>query len=122
MEEGLPRLMDRAQGFSPIADATWALTEDGGSISYITGEFQTPGFSNNINTITQVEHPYLQVYPNPVKDRLTVSGCRNGILRDATGRSVAHNVSDGIHSVAHLAAGTYTLVDGANHVQLVIIE
>ena len=122
MEEGLPRLMDRAQGFSPIADATWALTEDGGSVSYITGEFQTPGFSNTLNTITQSVHPYLQAYPNPVKDRLTVSGCRNGILRDATGRSVAHNVSDGIHSVAHLAAGTYTLVDGANHVQLVIIE
>jgi spore coat protein H len=119
-EEGLARLVDRAQGFSPISDATWALTEDGGSNAYVTNEFQTPGYSNVVNSASAIERPTLQLYPNPAADFITLKGCRNAVLLDATGRCVLSNLSTGTYDITALAAGVYTLIEDENRQQLAI--
>jgi spore coat protein CotH len=122
IEEELPRLVDRAQGFSPIADATWALTEDGGSIAYTTSENQTPGYSNVINSLSDAMQPEHLVYPNPAQDIVTLKGYRQASLLDATGRIVRCNLHDGLYSIAELSTGAYTLVEGEKRQQLVIIH
>lgn len=121
-EERQPRLIDRAQGFSPIADDTWALTQDGGSTSYITSEFQTPGFSNTSNLVLGTTIPALYAFPNPANDYIMLGRCQQGILYNALGERVMENLMSGYLSVSHLAAGTYTLIDGPNHLRLIVCE
>jgi hypothetical protein len=122
IEDDLPRLVDRAQGFSPIADATWALTEDGGSIAYTTSEYQTPGYSNVINTLSEAMQPEHPVFPNPAQDFVTLKGYRNALLLDATGRIVRYDLHAGTYAIDDLAAGAYTLVEGEKRERLVIIR
>lgn len=122
VEEGKPRMVDRASGFSPIPDQTWALTEDGGTVSYITGTQQTPGYSNNPAGIdTPSLHTY-SLYPNPAKNSIRVQGITHGRICDALGHVVMCCISDGQYDVSNLKAGIFTLMDGAKTIRFCVIE
>ncbi|MFN5621236.1 MAG: T9SS type A sorting domain-containing protein [Flavobacteriales bacterium] len=73
-----------------------------------------------MNSASAIERPTLQLYPNPAADFITLKGCRNAVLLDATGRCVLSNLSTGTYDITALAAGVYTLIEDENRQQLAI--
>jgi hypothetical protein len=122
IEEGKPRVVDRASGFSPIPDQTWALTSDGSVDSYITGINQTPGYSNNITGTENTATRALSLYPNPAKNSIRVQGITHGRICDALGHVVMCCITDGQHDVSGLKAGVYTLMDEARAIRFCVLE
>lgn len=119
-EELRPRLIDRAQNFSPVSDATWALTTDGGSTSWITVTQQTPGFSNNTLYMSEPDAAPVRVYPNPASDFIHISGFEKASVYDAFGRLCYTGILPGRHDVSDLADGVYFIRNTTQVIPFVI--
>ena len=118
MEEGKPRIVDRAGGFSPIGDQTWALIPDGGSGSAFSAG--TPGTTNNpMQIITQGENaPYL--YPCPANTEFFWPDMTQAQLIDSEGRIILPRVNYGLNNCSQLDAGIYFVITPSNTHRLVI--
>jgi hypothetical protein len=104
-EDGKPRIVDRASGFSPVANQTWSLITDGASESTLTTG--TPGYSNNSNHAEN--HHLLEpaLFPCPASYTFFWPQQNTGQLWDAQGVLLMDEILPGLNSCAHLAAGVY---------------
>jgi spore coat protein H len=118
IEEGKPRVVDSAMGFSPVANQTWALQPDGGSqAAYTPG---TPGASNTISSVDEWSEKQNTVYPCPATTEFFWEQQATADLFDAQGNLVMEGISQGKVECGHLMPGMYVLVSGSQTFKLVI--
>lgn len=74
-------------------------------------QFKLNQFVTNVGLMEYKNNLSLDVYPNPVTDRLIVSEIKNAAysITDATGKNVMENTTDGTIEVTNLIPGIYCL-------------
>jgi hypothetical protein len=118
LEEGKPRLVDSATGFSSIANETWALQPDGGTqATYTSG---TPGASNTTTNIGNLAENDNIVYPCPASTEFFWNYNAAANLFDAQGNIVMEGITPGKVACGHLGPGMYFLVSDTKYFKLVI--
>jgi len=118
LEEGKPRVVDSATGFSPVANQTWALQPDGGTqATYSPG---TPGMSNTITNTEELSADYKNVFPCPATTEFFWNQNARANLFDAQGNRVMEGITQGKVECGHLMPGMYFLVSGTQTFKLVI--
>jgi hypothetical protein len=118
IEEGKPRIVDRASGFSAISDLTWALQPDGGSdFSFSSG---TPGSTNTPNALSEFTDETITIYPNPAHTFFFWPLYESASLHDSKGKLIFERIQYGIHSCEQLSSGIYMLKSGEKMFRLVI--
>ena len=120
IEEGKPRIVDRAGGFSPIGDQTWALQPDGGSETAITSG--TPGYTNVTNHIDLQKEAMAFVYPNPADAVFFWPEHTPGDLFNLNGTLVKSNIQFGQNNCYDLPPGVYVIKSVAANHRLTIIN
>ncbi len=119
-EEGKPRLVDRASGFSPEANQTWALIPDGGSeTAYTSG---SPGASNVVSTSIESSHQEPLLYPCPAKTHFYWPYTSSASLVDLHGRTIISNIHFGLNECSHLSNGIYHVKSGLKSARLMIAQ
>ena len=118
VEEGKPRIVDRASGFSPISDQTWALIPDGGSETAITTG--TPGYSNVTNHIDSETESEALLYPNPANTHFFWPEQTTACILDMHGHVIVADLHYGENKCDRLSAGIYTVKSQTGTYRLVI--
>jgi hypothetical protein len=118
LEEGKPRIIDRASGFSSVADQTWALLPDGGSDSAFTSG--TPAASNTTSGVSIPTFDGKTVYPCPANSSFYSPSQKSMSLYDLNGRLLQENVQYGYNDCSHLDAGVYVLQSERQTYRLVV--
>jgi hypothetical protein len=118
LEEGKPRVVDVASGFSPIGNETWALIPDGGSQASFTPG--TPGATNASSNVYVLMSESNSVYPCPASTEFYWTKTETAELYDAQGMIVMKELSKGKVPCGHLNAGVYFLVSGTEVFKVVI--
>jgi spore coat protein CotH len=117
-EEGKPRIVDRAGGFSPTSDQTWALQPDGGSASaYSPG---TPGITNVIGITSNLIEPAFNLYPCPAQTSFFWPLKNLGKLYHADGQLVSDSITYGSNACGNLSEGVYLVISDEKAYRLVI--
>jgi hypothetical protein len=118
LEEGKPRIVDRAAGFSPVADQTWALIPDGGSsIEFSSG---TPGGTNMASNIADSSESKQLLYPCPANTHFYWPNKSNATLSDLQGHTIVSHVHFGLNECASLSPGVYIISSGEYRSRLII--
>ncbi|MFM7726729.1 MAG: hypothetical protein ACKO7B_08505, partial [Flavobacteriales bacterium] len=120
MEEGKPRIVDRASGFSPVADQTWALIPDGGSQPTFTAG--TPGASNTPSAIDHHVVTDLPIFPCPANHYFFWPYQGSAILQDMNGRILTRDIQQGKNDCSHLPSGIYFIKSDCILTRLVVVR
>lgn len=120
LEEGRPRIVDRAAGFSPVDDQTWALIPDGGSESIFTSG--TPSYSNIPNGIEANHGERQLIYPCPADEYFSYPVVSNAKLYDSEGNLLRENINLGFNDCSDLSPGIYVIVNTQVAYRLVVIH
>jgi hypothetical protein len=118
VEEGKPRIIDRASGFSPISNQTWALLPDGGSETAITTG--TPGYSNVTNHIDSETESEALLYPTPANTHFFWPEQTTACILDMHGHVIVADLHYGENKCDRLSAGTYTVKSQTGTYRLLI--
>ena len=108
VEEGKPRIVDRASGFSPVANQTWALLPDGGSESGFTSG--TPGMSNMMVHIAALNESETFLYPNPANTVFFWPEQTSASIFDMNGNLIASDIHYGENNCDYLSNGIYAII------------
>ncbi len=120
LEEEKPRIVDRASGFSPVADQTWALIPDGGSTEVFTTG--TPGITNAASTIDELANDEVWLFPCPAATHFYWIGKYPASLVDLNGRTIIPEIRIGMNECAHLSDGVYHILSDQKSTRLVILH
>lgn len=120
VEQGKPRIVDRAAGFSPITDQTWALLPDGGSATSFTSG--SPGQSNIQTTTAEWSNEIPVVFPNPAHTSFIWPLQGSAKIIDVHGRVLQTSVQCGPNNCEQLANGIYFIVSESNFFRLVVLH
>lgn len=120
IEEGKPRIVDRASGFSPAENQTWALMPDGGSeVIYSAG---TPGESNISNAVDNYAEAATPIYPNPAKKFFYWPEREKGTLFNCYGQVIKSDIQFGLNTCNELTCGVYLIQYDSGFHRLCIID
>jgi spore coat protein H len=118
IEEGKPRIVDRAAGFSPIGDQSWALQPDGGSeVAFTSG---TPGATNNVSLVAALQGINQLVFPCPAQSFFNWPLHSEAHMYTPIGQLVPRAIHFGENSCSHLDSGVYYIVSDKSSMRLVI--
>jgi spore coat protein H len=118
VEEGRPRIVDRASGFSPIGDQTWALQPDGGSeVAFTSG---TPGATNEVSLVATSEDLDVFVYPCPAQSFFYWPSHSAARLYTSVGQLLSSAIQFGENACSHLDSGEYYIVSNESTMRLVV--
>jgi hypothetical protein len=120
IEEGKPRIVDRASGFSSTADQTWALIPDGGSQSIYT--LGTPGESNSPSEVMRLESIEPLLFPCPANSYFIWPSPNSAVLTDMNGHILRKDIHQGKNDCSELGSGTYFIKSASTLARLVIVR
>jgi spore coat protein H len=120
LEEGKPRIVDRASGFSPVNNQTWGLLPDGGSESGITSG--TPGGSNMMNYVAARNEAAPFVYPNPANTVFFWPEQSVASIFDMNGNLVASDIHYGENNCDYMCNGVYAIIARTGTYRLSIVR
>ena len=120
VEEGKPRIVDRASGFSPVSDQTWALLPDGGSESGFTSG--TPGMSNMMVHIAALNESETFLYPNPANTVFFWPEQTSASIFDMNGNLIASDIHYGENNCDYLSNGIYAIIARTGVYRLSIVR
>jgi hypothetical protein len=120
IEEGKPRIVDRASGFSPAENQTWALMPDGGSeVIYSAG---SPGASNISNAVDNHAEAVTPIYPCPAKAFFYWPERETGTLFNCYGKVIKSDIQFGLNPCNELTSGVYLIQYDSGFHRLCIID
>ena len=120
LEEGKPRIVDRAEGFSPVGDQTWALIPDGGSQNTFTSG--TPGASNSPAAINDGLAYKQPLFPCPANSYFFWPSNDSAVLTDVNGKILMGRIQPGNNDCSLLPAGVYYIQSDSKLSRLVIVR
>ena len=120
IEEGKPRIIDRASGFSPVSDQTWALLPDGGSETAITSG--TPGYTNVVNHVAVQSESAALVYPNPANTHFFWPEKTTACIFDMNGKLIVSGIHYGENECDQLSTGIYAVISQTGAYRLSIVH
>jgi hypothetical protein len=120
IEEGKPRIVDRASGFSPAGDQTWALLPDGGSeVIYSSG---TPGASNAATAVDEKPDAENLIFPCPAASQFFWSANAAAKLVNSDGRTIIPNIRYGVNDCSQLSNGVYFIITSHGSSRLIVMH
>jgi hypothetical protein len=120
IEEGKPRIVDRASGFSPAGDQTWALLPDGGSeVIYSSG---TPGASNAATAVDEKSDAENLIFPCPAASQFFWSANADAKLVNSDGRTIIPNIRYGVNDCSQLSNGVYFIITSHGSSRLIVMH
>ena len=120
VEEGKPRIVDRAAGFSPIGDQTWSLLPDGGSESAMTSG--TPGVSNIPAGLDSDLTANQTLFPCPASNYFFWPANDSATLTDVNGRVLIERIQFGSNDCSNLDSGVYYIKSASGISRIVIVR
>jgi hypothetical protein len=120
IEEGKPRIVDRAGEFSPVSDQTWALQPDGGSETlYSSG---TPGFTNTSSALFESLDYTRVIYPCPASTYVFWPFTSDAEVFDLHANRIPIKLTYGYNSCDKLSSGLYTLIGPEGAYRLLVLH